>query len=74
MQPMASIAAVGGVHSALVNSGKIASQAMFVPVAGQATAAGAAAVGAVGTLTVAAPLMMMAVAVGASAYADHKRE
>ena len=74
MQPMASKAAAGGVHSALVNSGKIASQATFVPVAGQATAAGAAAVGAVWTLTVAAPLMMMAVAVGASAYADHKRE
>jgi hypothetical protein len=83
VRPMASKAAAGGVRSALVNSSGIAAQASFVPVAGQAAAAGAAtgaastagvAVASAGALTVAAPLVLMAVAVGVSAYADHKRE
>jgi hypothetical protein len=83
MKPMASKAAAGGVHSALVNSSGIAAQATFVPVAAEAAAAGAAG-GAAGTaaagaatagaLTVAAPLVLLAVAVGVSAYADHKRQ
>ena len=42
VRPMASKAAAGGVRSALVNSSGIAAQASFVPVAGQAAAAGAA--------------------------------
>ena len=83
VRPMASKAAAGGVRSALVNSSGIAAQASFVPVAGQAAAAGAAtraastvgvAVASAGALTVAAPLVLMAVAVGVSAYADHRRE
>ncbi|MEV0786368.1 hypothetical protein AB0I52_26100 [Streptomyces sp. NPDC050423] len=82
VRPMASKAAAGGIHSALVNSTGIASQTTFVPV-GQATAAGAvggagatAGVAATGSmaLTVAAPLVLMAVAVGVSAYADQKRQ
>jgi hypothetical protein len=83
VKPMQSKAAANGVHSALVNShgARIASQATFVPVgtaaAGAAggaagTAAGTAAAGA--AMTVAAPLVLMAVAVGASAYADQQRQ
>ncbi|QEN12606.1 hypothetical protein ACRDU6_07860 [Mycolicibacterium sp. ELW1] len=83
VRPMTSKAAAGGVHSALVNSSGIAAQATFVPVAGQAAAAGAAtgaagtagvAAASAGALTVAAPLVFMAVAVGVSAYADRRRE
>ncbi|WP_329029921.1 hypothetical protein [Streptomyces sp. NBC_01423] len=74
--------AAGGIHSALVNSTGIAAQATFVPV-GKAAAAGAVGgagatvgVAAVGSaaLTVAAPLVLMAVAVGVSANADRKRQ
>ncbi|WP_111765337.1 hypothetical protein [Nakamurella deserti] len=65
VQPMASKAAAGGIHSAMVGGSGIAAQATFVPVA-----AGTAAVG----LTVAAPLILMAVAVGVSAYVDHQRQ
>lgn len=84
VKPMASKAAAGGVHSALMSSSGIAAQATFVPVAagkaaaagaagGSAATAGVAAAGA-GALTVAAPLILMAVAVGVSAHADHKRQ
>ncbi len=83
VKPMASKAASGGVYSALMGSSKIAAQATFVPVAGKAAAVGAAggsaatagaAVAGAGALTVAAPLVLMAVAVGVSAHADHKRQ
>lgn len=76
LKPMASKAASGGVYSELVGHGsRIAAKATFVPV----STAGAAGV-AVGTvtagtaLTVAAPLVLMAVAIGASAAADRQRE
>ncbi|MCX4701225.1 hypothetical protein [Streptomyces sp. NBC_01373] len=82
VRPMASKAAAGGIHGALMNSTGIAANATFVPVGGAAAAgavggagatAGAAVAG--GTaLTVAAPLVLMAVAVGVSAHADHKRQ
>ncbi|WP_432927410.1 hypothetical protein ACQPZZ_38885 [Microbispora sp. CA-135349] len=82
VQPMK--ASAGGVHSALVNSaGRITNQARFVPVAGKAAVAGAAtgsagtagvAAATAGAFTVAAPLVLMAVAVGVSAYADHQRQ
>lgn len=81
IRPMASKGAAGGIHSALVNSTGIAAQATFVPV-GKAAAAGAAggagataglAVAGSAALTVAAPLVLMAVAVGVSAHADLKR-
>lgn len=72
VKPMASKAVPGGVHSAMTGSSGIAAQATFVPVgAGQTVAAGVAGTGA---MTVAAPLVLMAVAVGISAYADRKRQ
>lgn len=83
VKPMVSKAAVGGVYSALRDSVGIVSQATFVPVAGKAAVAGAAtgsaatagvAVASAGALTVAAPLVLMAVAVSVSAYADHQRQ
>ncbi|WP_033327671.1 hypothetical protein [Streptomyces yerevanensis] len=82
VRPMASKAAAGGIHSALMNSTGIAANATFVPVGGAAAAgavggagatAGVAAAGGA-ALTVAAPLVLMAVAVGVSAHADHKRQ
>jgi hypothetical protein len=82
VRPMASKVATGGIHSALMNSTGIAANATFVPV-GKAAAAGAvgeagatagAAVAGGTALTVAAPLVLMAVAVGVSAHADHKRQ
>jgi hypothetical protein len=84
VKPMASKAVPGGVHSAMTGSSGIAAQATFVPVAaGEAAAAGAAggsaatagvAAAGAGAMTVAAPLVLMAVAVGMSAYADQKRQ
>lgn len=85
VQPMK--AAAGGIYGPLVNTGgRITGMATFVPVtcrtgvagvAGAATgSAGTAGVAAAsaGALTVAAPLVLMAVAVGVSAYADHQRQ
>ncbi|WP_437068275.1 hypothetical protein OH709_08455 [Streptomyces cellulosae] len=81
MEPKGS---AGGFFGDLVYSatGKVAAKATLVPVSGAAAAgtvggagatAGAAAAG--GTvLTVAAPLVLMAVAVGVSAHADRKRQ
>ena len=80
VKPMASRSVPGGVYSGLVDSATnvITSKATFVPVeaAGAAGAAGAVAgTATAGTaLTVAAPLVLMAVAVGASAYADQQRQ
>ncbi|MBH5333334.1 hypothetical protein IHE55_00365 [Streptomyces pactum] len=82
IRPMVPKGGAGGLYGELVSStGRIAAKARFVPVGGAAAAgtaggagatAGAAAAG--GTaLTVAAPLVLMAVAVGVSAHADHKR-
>jgi hypothetical protein len=84
VRPMVPKGVSGRVFGDFVNTttGRIASKATFVPVGGAAAAgtvggagatAGAAAAG--GTvLTVAAPLVLMAVAVGVSAHADHKRQ
>ncbi|MFF4300353.1 hypothetical protein [Streptomyces sp. NPDC001601] len=83
VHPMVAKGAAGGFRGPLVDAGgKIVAGSRFVPVGGAAAAgtvggagatAGAAAAG--GTaLTVAAPLVLMAVAVGVSAYADHKRQ
>ncbi|OBB71569.1 hypothetical protein [Mycobacterium sp. 852014-52144_SCH5372336] len=69
LKPMA--AKTGGVHSALIGASGIKAQASFVPVAGKSAVAGAAGVGA---LTVAAPLVLMAVAAGISAHADRGRQ
>ncbi|MEN4447994.1 hypothetical protein EB75_27900 [Mycobacterium sp. ST-F2] len=70
VRPMASKAAAGGIHGAIVGSKGITAQATFVPAAG---GAGAAVAGA-GALAIAAPLVLMAVAVGVSAHAEHQRQ
>ncbi|MEW2264289.1 hypothetical protein ACGF5T_26715 [Streptomyces sp. NPDC047853] len=82
IRPMAAKGTAGGVRGALVDStGRIAGAARFVP-AGQSATAGAVggagatagvAVGGSAALTVAAPLVLMAVAVGVSAHADSRR-
>lgn len=79
VKPMASKAVAGGVYSALRGSKGIVSKATFVPVSGAGATTGAVSTAGVGlagsgALTVAAPLVLMAVAVGASAYADHQRQ
>jgi hypothetical protein len=82
VRPMTSKAAANGIHSALRNTSGIVAQATFVPAgeaaaagaAGGAAATGAAALGGTAALTVAAPLVLMTVAVGVSAYADCKRQ
>ncbi|MER7775776.1 hypothetical protein ABTZ21_12270 [Streptomyces sp. NPDC096191] len=83
LRPMVAKGTSSAIRSALVDtSGKIAGAARFVP-AGQAATAGAVggagatagvAVGGTAMLTVAAPLVLMAVAVGVSAHADGKRQ
>ena len=76
VKPMASKAVSGGIHGTLKSSSRIAGQATFVPVAskGATVGAGGAAVAGAGVMTVAAPLVLMAVAVGVSAYADQQRQ
>ncbi|MGW6644279.1 hypothetical protein [Streptomyces iakyrus] len=83
IRPMAAKGAAGAVRGPLVDSaGKIAGVVKFVP-AGRAAGAGAVggagatagvAVGGSAILTVAAPLVLMAVAVGVSAQADGRRQ
>ncbi|MFD5774571.1 hypothetical protein [Streptomyces fungicidicus] len=81
---MRSKAVAGGARASVVNpvTGKIVAGVTYVPVGTAATAgaaggagatAGVAAAGGV-ALTVAAPLVLMAVAVGVSAHADAKRQ
>lgn len=82
VKPMVSKAVAGGVHGDLIaGTGKIAAKASFMPVeaasaGAKGTVVGAAAgTAAAGTaMTIAAPLVLMAVAVGVSAYADHQRQ
>lgn len=82
VKPMASKAVAGGMHGDLIaGTGKIAAKASFVPVeaasaGAKGTVVGAAAgTAAAGTaMTIAAPLVLLAVAVGVSAYADHQRQ
>ncbi|MBT3077787.1 MULTISPECIES: hypothetical protein [Streptomyces] len=77
---MGSRAIAGGVHGPLVDAatGKIVSGVTFMPVGGAAAggAVGGAGVAAAGgaALTVAAPFVLMAVAVGVSAHADRRRQ
>jgi hypothetical protein len=78
VKPMSSKAVPRGIHGSLVGAKGIAANATFVPVqpaaAGAATGTAAGTVAAGGAMTVAAPLVLLAVAVGASAYADHQRQ
>jgi hypothetical protein len=83
VKPMRSKVVTNGVYDGLVDAGHtLVAKATFVPV--ERAAAGAATTGAAGTavgaaaaggaITVAAPLVLLAVAVGASAYADSQRQ
>ncbi|MDI9830577.1 hypothetical protein [Streptomyces sp. KAU_LT] len=83
VRPLAPKGSTGAIYGSLVGpNGRFTTPPTFVPVGGAAAAgtaggagatAGAAAAG--GTLlTVAAPLVLMAVAVGVSAHADRKRQ
>ncbi|SCE45056.1 hypothetical protein [Streptomyces sp. DvalAA-19] len=77
---MGSRAIAGGVRGPLVDAatGRIVSGVTFMPVGGAAVggAVGGAGVAAAGSaaLTVAAPFVLMAVAVGVSAHADRRRQ
>jgi hypothetical protein len=82
IRPMQSKAVASGIRGSLVGTSGIVGQASFVPVAGVAAteagvagAAGTAAVGGAGgaAVTIAAPLVLMAVAVAASAAVEHQR-
>lgn len=78
VKPMKSTAVAGGVHGALRDAKSVVAQATFVPVqmapAGAATGAAVGTVAAGSAMTVAAPLILLAVAVGASAHADNQRQ
>lgn len=78
VKPMKSKAAADGVHSALRDAKGVVAQATFVPVrtapAGAATGAAVGTAATAGVVTVAAPLVLLAVAVGASAHADNQRQ
>src|SRR3954454_14779647 len=75
--PMKSNAVAGGVHGALVDAKGIVGVASFVPVpsatAGAATGTAVGTIAAGSMITVAAPLVLLAIAVGASAHADNQR-
>jgi hypothetical protein len=82
VKPMASKAVPNGVYSVMVDAATnvAVAKAPFVPVGRAAAGAGTATAGttagvvaAGGAITVAAPLVLMAIAVGASAYADQQR-
>lgn len=81
VRPMRSKAVAGAIRGPLVGAKGVVGQASFVPIGGAAGAAGAAGgAGAAGAavaggtaLTVAAPLVLMAVAVGVSAQAEQQR-
>lgn len=63
---MPSSVAAGGVHSGILGKGGIVAQATFVPVVAQRA-------GAAGLVTVAAPLAVLAIATGATIYAEEQR-
>lgn len=73
VKPMKSKAVAGGVYGNLVDAKGIVANATFIPVksasAGAATGAAVGTVAAGSMITVAAPLVLLAVAVGASAHA-----
>lgn len=81
MKPMVSKAVPGGIRSAIVGAKGVTSHASFVPVqtasagaVGGAAGTAAATAATAGAITVAAPLVLMAVAAGVSAYADQQRQ
>ncbi|WP_312098779.1 hypothetical protein [Corynebacterium dentalis] len=75
LRSMSAKGAKDAIHSQIVGGGRIAGNASFVPVSGaRATVTGASAVGATGALTVAAPLVLFAVAAAATAQAEKKHD
>jgi hypothetical protein len=77
VKPMKSKAVADGVHGSLVGAKGIVANASFVPVSSAGAATGTAVVGtaaAASMVTVAAPLVLLAVAFGASAHADNQRQ
>lgn len=79
LKPMANKAVANGRYDTLVDAATnvIRARGTFVPVETAAAGAAGTAVGTVAAataMTVAAPLVLMAVAAGASAYADHQRQ
>lgn len=83
VKPMVSKALPGAIYSDLVGGASIVAKSSFLPVTASTGAAGAAAGSAAtagvtaataGALTIAAPLVLMAVAVSVSAYAEHQRQ
>lgn len=73
LRSMSAKGAKDAIHSQIVGGGRIAGNASFVPVSGaRATVTGASAVGVAGALTVAAPLVLFAVAAAATAQAERK--
>lgn len=84
VKPMAAKGVAGAVRSPLMGATGVVGHAAYVPVAAAEAAAAGAVGGAAGTagvavagagmLTVAAPLILMAIAVGVSAYADNQRQ
>lgn len=78
VRSMPSAVAQGGVYSGVLGKAGLIGQATFVPAVaevsvGGVVGAGAGAVGIVGGLTVAAPLVLLAVATAASIYAEEQR-
>lgn len=83
MMPSSAIA--GGVHGGVLGAAGLVGQATFVPVAAEAAATGGVAaggsaaagagavVGGTGVVTVAAPLVLLAVATAATVYAEQQR-
>jgi len=83
VRPMPSTKVPGGIYADLLGRSGIAGKVTFVPVAGRAGVAGAAGGSAAtagvtaataGAMTVAAPLVLMAIAVSVSAHAERQRQ
>ena len=80
VRSMPSSVARGGVYSAILNKVGVVGQATFTPVVAADAAVGAGALGgagvaagAVATITVAAPLVLLAIATAATVYAEEQR-
>jgi hypothetical protein len=80
VRSMPSAVASGGIHSALLSKLGIVGQATFTPVVAADAAIGVGAVGsagvtagAIGAITVAAPLVLLAIATAATVYAEDQR-
>ncbi len=73
VKPMIAKSVHAGIRTPLIGKSGIVAQAAFVPVTGGTAVSTGAAVGAAGALTVAAPLVLAAVAAGLTMHAEKKR-